>query len=65
MTPRTANASGNSIGRSVNGVNVAQPLVLSEDRVFISTSYDVAAGAMVKVTLEDGKWQAKQAVEEQ
>jgi outer membrane protein assembly factor BamB len=43
-----------------NGVNVAQPLVLSEDRVFISTSYDVAAGAMLKITLDDGKWQVKE-----
>jgi outer membrane protein assembly factor BamB len=43
-----------------NGVNVAQPLVLSEDRVFISSSYDVAAGAMVKVTLKDGEWEAKE-----
>ena len=44
-----------------NGVNVAQPLVLSEDRVFISTSYDVAAGRLcLKVTFDDGKWQVKE-----
>ena len=42
-----------------NGINVAQPLVLSDDRVFVSRSYDVGAGAILKITVEDGKWQWK------
>lgn len=43
-----------------NGINVAQPLVLSDDRVFVSRSYDVGAGAMLKISMENGKWQFKE-----
>ncbi|CAN5169014.1 PQQ-binding-like beta-propeller repeat protein [soil metagenome] len=40
-----------------NGVNVAQPLVLGDDRLFISRSYDVGAGAVIKISEKDGKWE--------
>jgi outer membrane protein assembly factor BamB len=39
------------------GVNVAQPLVVHGDRIFVSRSYDVGAGAMLKITEKDGGWQ--------
>jgi outer membrane protein assembly factor BamB len=38
-------------------VNVAQPLVFDDGRVFISSGYG-HGGAMIKVTLKDGKWDA-------
>jgi outer membrane protein assembly factor BamB len=40
-----------------NGINVAQPLVLGDDRIFVSRSYDVGAGTVLKITQVDGKWQ--------
>jgi outer membrane protein assembly factor BamB len=42
-----------------NGINVAQPLVLGDDRIFISRSYDVGAGAVLKIAQENGQWQYK------
>jgi outer membrane protein assembly factor BamB len=42
-----------------NGINVAQPLVLDDDRVFVSRSYDVGAALMLKISVEGGKWQFK------
>ena len=38
-------------------VNVAQPLVFDDGRVFISSGYGHGS-AMLKVTLTDGKWDA-------
>jgi outer membrane protein assembly factor BamB len=38
-------------------INVAQPLVFDDGRVFISSGYG-HGGAMLKVTLKDGKWNA-------
>jgi outer membrane protein assembly factor BamB len=38
-------------------INVAQPLVLDGDRVFISSGYGVGC-AMLQVTEKDGKWSA-------
>jgi outer membrane protein assembly factor BamB len=40
-----------------NGINVAQPIVLDGDRVFISTGYDVGC-ALLQVKQSDGKWTA-------
>jgi outer membrane protein assembly factor BamB len=40
-------------------VNVAQPLVFDDGRVFISTGYG-HGGAMLKVVLKDGKWDASE-----
>src|SRR5262249_41468436 len=37
------------------GINVAQPVVLSEDRVFISSSYDVG-GALLRIKETGGVW---------
>ena len=37
------------------GINVAQPLVLEKDRVFISTGYDVGC-AMLQLKEQDDKW---------
>ncbi len=43
-----------------NGINVAQPLVLSDDRVFVSRSYvKDSATAMLKVAYADGAWSVK------
>ncbi len=44
--------------RNGAGVNVAQPLVIGEDRIFISCSYDVGC-AMVQVVREGDEWSAK------
>jgi outer membrane protein assembly factor BamB len=40
------------------GINVAQPVALDGDRVYISSGYDVG-GAMLKVTENDGQWSAE------
>lgn len=40
------------------GINVAQPLVLERDRVFLSAGYD-AGCAMLQVAQADGKWSVK------
>ncbi len=40
-----------------NGINVAQPLALGEDKIYVSRSYDVGAGAVLKISVKDGKWQ--------
>jgi outer membrane protein assembly factor BamB len=40
-------------------INVAQPLVLDGDRVFITSGYGVGC-AMLKVTQPDGKWDVKE-----
>jgi outer membrane protein assembly factor BamB len=37
------------------GINVAQPIVLDGDRIFISSGYGVGC-AMLQVALHDGKW---------
>jgi outer membrane protein assembly factor BamB len=42
-----------------NGINVAQPLVLSGDRVFVSAAYG-AGCAMLHITETAGEWQVKQ-----
>lgn len=41
------------------GINVAQPLVLGEDRVFISSGYGVG-GAVIQVEEKDGAWSARE-----
>ncbi len=41
-------------------VNVAQPLVFEDGRVFVSSGYG-HGGAMLKVTLADGKWSVEEA----
>ncbi|HEV3204985.1 MAG TPA: PQQ-binding-like beta-propeller repeat protein [Gemmataceae bacterium] len=40
---------------TMNGINVAQPLVLPDNRVFISTAYGVGC-ALLKVTEKEGQW---------
>jgi outer membrane protein assembly factor BamB len=40
-------------------VNVAQPLVFEDGRVFISSGYGHGS-AMLKLTLKDGKWQSEE-----
>src|SRR5262249_29210100 len=40
-------------------INVAQPLALDGDRVFITSGYGVGC-AMLKVTQTDGKWDVKE-----
>jgi outer membrane protein assembly factor BamB len=40
------------------GINAAQPLVLDQDRVFLSSGYG-HGGAVLQVTLADGKWSVK------
>jgi outer membrane protein assembly factor BamB len=40
------------------GINVAQPLVLDSERVFISSGYDKGC-AMLRVTEADGAWQVQ------
>lgn len=40
-----------------NGINVAQPLVLEGDRVFITSGYNIGC-AMLKVAEKDGSWSA-------
>jgi outer membrane protein assembly factor BamB len=44
------------------GINVAQPIVVGEDSVFICSDYsgDATGGALVKVTEADGKWSTQQ-----
>jgi outer membrane protein assembly factor BamB len=44
---------------TLNGINVAQPLVLDDDRVFISSGYGIGC-ALVQVTRSADKWSAKQ-----
>jgi outer membrane protein assembly factor BamB len=44
---------------TLNGINVAQPLVLDNDRVFISSGYGIGA-AMVQVYRSGDRWGAKQ-----
>lgn len=41
------------------GINVAQPLVIGENRVCISASYNVG-GAMLEVAVADDKWTVKE-----
>jgi outer membrane protein assembly factor BamB len=43
---------------SYQGINVAQPLILSDDRVLISAGYNYGS-AMVQVTHEKNEWSAK------
>ncbi len=45
--------------KTMEGINVAQPLVLDGDRVFISSGYGVGC-AMLKITHTDGKFVAQQ-----
>lgn len=45
--------------KTQEGINVAQPLVLDDDRVFVSSGYGVG-GAMLKVSLAEGKFQVEQ-----
>jgi outer membrane protein assembly factor BamB len=40
-------------------INVAQPLVLDGDRIFITSGYGIGC-AMLKVTQTDGKWDVKE-----
>jgi outer membrane protein assembly factor BamB len=40
------------------GINVAQPIVLEGDRVFISSGYGVG-GAMLQVSQSEGKWSVR------
>jgi len=41
--------------QTMNGINVAQPLLLPENRVFISSAYGVGC-ALLQVTEKDGRW---------
>jgi outer membrane protein assembly factor BamB len=43
----------------MNGINVAQPVILAEDRVFISTAYNVGC-AMLKISNDQDKWSVKE-----
>lgn len=43
--------------KTMQGINVAQPLVLSGDRVFISSGYGVGC-VMLKVSESNGQWSA-------
>jgi outer membrane protein assembly factor BamB len=43
---------------TMNGINVAQPLVLDGDRVFITAAYSMGC-VMLHVTNADGQWAAK------
>jgi outer membrane protein assembly factor BamB len=44
---------------TLNGINVAQPLVLEDDRVFISSGYGIGC-AVVQVTRSGDRWSATQ-----
>ncbi|HJT76029.1 MAG TPA: PQQ-binding-like beta-propeller repeat protein [Gemmataceae bacterium] len=44
--------------KTQQGINVAQPLVLDGDRVFISSAYGMGC-AMLRVSEADGKWSVK------
>jgi outer membrane protein assembly factor BamB len=41
--------------KTLNGINVAQPIVLDGDRVFISSGYDIGC-TMLKITESKGEW---------
>lgn len=43
---------------TMQGINVAEPLILDGDRVFISSGYGVG-GAMLKITEAAGQWKAE------
>src|SRR5262249_14288098 len=42
---------------TMNGINVAQPLILDGDRVFVTAAYSMGC-AMLRVTEADGTWTA-------
>lgn len=46
-------------GTTMQGINVAQPLVIDGERVFISSGYDVGC-AMLRVKQTNGKWAVEQ-----
>src|SRR5436309_1839886 len=45
--------------KTMQGINVAQPLVLEDDRVLISSGYGVGC-AMLKISQTDGKFHVEQ-----
>ena len=44
--------------KAFNGINVCQPLIVPENRVFVSAGYDTGA-ALIAVNHIDGKWNAE------
>lgn len=42
----------------MNGINVAQPLVLDGDRIFVTTAYGVGCG-LLQISLDKDKWSQK------